>query len=255
MVSKSKSPKRINLRRVFLGLQTEMVAKLQTARRNIHHPGTKGDVSENSWLKMLETYLPRRYAVQKAIIVDSDGNLSDAIDVVVFDRHFSPFLFHQEGACYIPAESVYAVFEVKQKLDKSNLKYAAKKAASVRRLKRTSTRFAHSGGISEPVPPKEIIAGILTLTSQWKSGLGGSFSSLVKGLPKESRLNLGCVLKAGSFELVDCETGESKVRLFPREEALIQFFLAFLAKLQKVGSVPAMDIRAYAGRIGTGTES
>ena len=64
MVGKSKSPKRINLRRVFLGLQTEMIAKLQTARRNIHHPGTKGDVSENSWLKMLGDYLPRRYAVQ-----------------------------------------------------------------------------------------------------------------------------------------------------------------------------------------------
>ena len=255
MVSKPKSPKRIDLRQIFLGLQSEMIAKLQTARANIHHPGTKGDVSENSWLKMLETYLPRRYAVQKAIIVDSEGNISDAIDIVVFDRHFSPFLFHQEGVCYIPAESVYAVFEVKQKADKANFKYAAKKAASVRRLKRTSTRFAHAGGINEPVPPKEIIAGLLTLTSQWKSGLGGSFGSLVKDFPKDSRLNLGCVLKAGAFELVDSETGESKVRIFPREEALIQFFLSFLARLQKVGSVPAIDIRAYARRIGQGAES
>lgn len=254
MVSKPKSPKRINLRRIFLGLQTEMIAKLPTARGNIHHPGTKGDVSENSWLRMLESYLPKRYAVHKAIIVDSEGDLSDAIDIVVFDRHFSPFLFHQEGACYIPAESVYAVFEVKQKFDKTNLKYAAKKAASVRRLKRTSTSFAHSGGVNKPVRPKEILAGLLTLTSEWKSGLGDSFSSLVKDLPKESRLNLGCVLKAGSFELVDSKAGQTKVFLFPRNEALIQFFLAFLAKLQRVGSVPAMDIRAYSGRIGSGTE-
>ena len=252
MVAKAKSPKRIDLRRIFLGLQAEMIAKLQTARQNIHHPGTKGDVSENSWLKMLETYLPRRYAVQKAIIVDSEGKISDAIDIVIFDRHFSPFLFHQEGACYVPAESVYAVFEVKQKADKVNLNYAAKKAASVRRLKRTSTRFAHSGGINQPVPPKDIIAGLLTLTSEWKSGLGCSFSSFIKNIPKEGRLNLGCVLKAGSFELIDTDAGQTKVRLFPRDEALIQFFLAFLAKLQMVGSVPAMDIRAYAGCIGTG---
>lgn len=254
MVAKSKLPKRVNLRRIFLGLQAEMIAKLQTARRNIHHPGTKGDVSENSWLKMLETYLPRRYAVQKAIVVDSEGSVSEAIDIVVFDRHFSPFLFHQEGVCYIPAESVYAVFEVKQKFDKTNLEYAAKKAASVRRLKRTSTSFAHSGGVNKPVRPKEILAGLLALTSEWKSGLGDSFNGLVKGLPKESRLNLGCVLKTGSFELVDSKAGQAKVRLFSHDEALIQFFLALLAKLQKVGSVPAMDIRAYAGRIGTGND-
>ena len=39
---------------------------------------------------------------------------SEQIDVVVFDRQYSPFIFNYEGQTIIPAESVYAVFEAKQ---------------------------------------------------------------------------------------------------------------------------------------------
>jgi hypothetical protein len=45
---------------------------------------------------------------------------------------------------YIPAESVYAVFEVKQDV-KGNIDYAAQKVESVRRLKRTSIEMVASG--------------------------------------------------------------------------------------------------------------
>src|SRR5947207_11543532 len=39
--------------------------------------------------------------------------------------------------------------------------YAAKKAESVRKLKRTSTHITHAGGRHDPVVPKDIIAGVL----------------------------------------------------------------------------------------------
>ena len=87
---------KFDLKKAFLGLQSEMVTKLGTARTVIGHPVAKGDVTENRWRKLLEDYLPKRYAVEKAFIVDSEGNRSDQIDLVIFDRHFSPFLFNQE---------------------------------------------------------------------------------------------------------------------------------------------------------------
>ena|ERR1039457_609991 len=95
------------------------------------HPGTKGDDTELNWLKMLEELLPRRYGVAKAFIVDSKGTRSEQLDVVIHDRHFSPLLFEIGGAKFIPAESVYAAFEVKQHLDKAHLDYAASKLATV----------------------------------------------------------------------------------------------------------------------------
>src|SRR5258705_8272827 len=103
MVKKA-SLKKVDLREIFLGLQKEMVTKLGTVRTTVGHPVAKGDVTENSWREMLGKYLPKRYAVEKAFVVDSESNVSDQIDLVIFDRHFSPFLFHQEGAFYVPAE-------------------------------------------------------------------------------------------------------------------------------------------------------
>ena len=70
-------------------------------------------MSEAVWLELLNSYLPTRYQAAKAVVVDSEGAFSDQIDVVVFDRQYSPFIFRFEGQTVIPAESVYAVFEAK----------------------------------------------------------------------------------------------------------------------------------------------
>jgi hypothetical protein len=234
----------IDLRKAFLGLQTEMAVKLGSARTTIGHPVAKGDVTENSWRGMLEKYLPKRYAVEKAFVVDSDGGVSDQIDLVIFDRHFSPFLFHQEGAIYIPAESVYAVFEIKQELTKRELVYSAKKVESVRTLKRTSTHIPHAGGRFRPVLPKDIIGGVLCLASKWKRGLSNELITLLKALPPKQRLTLVCILEQGSISLTSTKQ-RTKVKVFPAEQALIQFFLSLLHKLQGMGSVPAIDIKAY----------
>lgn len=83
----------------------------------------KGDVTEWDWIAVLREHLPTRYCVDKAFIVDSRGNLSQQLDLVIFDKQYGPIVFHRHGATYIPAESVYAVFEVKQakELDPSAL--------------------------------------------------------------------------------------------------------------------------------------
>jgi hypothetical protein len=239
----------VDLKNIFLGLQTEMTATLRSTRKNVRHPVAKGNVSESSWRTMLKTYLPERYEVADAFILDSDGNLSEQIDLVIFDRHFSPFLLRKDGACYIPAESVYAVFEIRQDASKKNVEYAAAKAESVRRLKRTSAHIPHAGGKYDPVTPKEIIAGLLSLTAGRKTNLSPEFIALVKNFPAQMRLNLGCVLECGSFNILPDKSGEPRVEIFPRKQALIQFFLSLLTALQTTGTVPAMDIQAYAASL------
>jgi hypothetical protein len=51
--------------------------------------------------------------VATAHVVDRLGAFSEQIDVAVFDRQYSPFIFYYQGQTIIPAESVYAVFEAK----------------------------------------------------------------------------------------------------------------------------------------------
>ena len=87
----------------------------------IDNPSEKGEDTNVRWIEWLNKYLPARYSANKAIVIDSDGNISDQIDVVIFDRMYSPPVIVTGSSNYIAAESVYAVFEVKQKITKPNI--------------------------------------------------------------------------------------------------------------------------------------
>ena len=140
-----------SLEKVLASLHDGIERRLSVSRETLGHPLTKGDASEGVWLDLLGTYLPRRYAAGKAHVVDSKGAFSDQMDVVIFDRHYSPFIFQFENQAVIPAESVYAVFEAKQAINASEVEYAQNKVASVRRLHRTSLPIPSAGG---RLPPK-----------------------------------------------------------------------------------------------------
>jgi Domain of unknown function (DUF6602) len=233
----AEKPNKTDLRAIFLGLQDQLNASLTVNREIVEHPSAKGEASELQWLTMLRNHLPERYQMDKAFVLDYTGSISDQIDVVIYDRQYSPLLFNQHNTKYLPAESVYAVFEIRQELNAGNITYAAEKTASVRRLQRTSAPIPYAGGRYEPKPPPPIISGILTLSSEWNPPLGGPFHKTVITLPKEGRLDMGCALKSGAFHVEYAEGKEPIVNISKPESALIFFFLKLLAKLQQSGTV------------------
>lgn len=238
--------KTASLREKFLLLQSQLAMRLQVNRSAISHAGTKGDAAEMNWRGMLEDYLPARYRVAKAFILDHEGSESEQIDVVVFDRQYSPFLFNQDGAIYVPAESVYAVFEAKQELSKDHIEYAGEKAASVRKLKRTSERIVHAGGhINKPKAPFRILAGIMCLESSWHPPLGRPLVTSLSRLPQEGKLDLGCSIKDAAFEVLYKRSGAPQLDRSDADTALIFFFLRLLGRLQQLGTAPAIDLRQY----------
>ena len=232
---------------LFHGLQNQMRSKLTTARENISHPSTLGDASELNWIELFRKYLPTRYSVDQGHVLDSQGHLSEQIDVVIYDRHYSPFFFNETNVKYFPAESVYAIFEVKQELSKDHLKYAGKKTVSVRNLHRTSDLIIERG---EPQKARElhyVLGGILTLQSIWNPPLGTPFRTSLTSLSGKQRLDLGCALNSGSFRVDYHPT--PKIEISTSENSLIFFFLTLLSKLQKIGTVSAMNISAYENTI------
>jgi hypothetical protein len=50
----------------------------------------KGDASEDVWLELLADHLPHRYRVANGIIIDADGRESHYIDIIVYDRQYTP---------------------------------------------------------------------------------------------------------------------------------------------------------------------
>ncbi|HVX40440.1 MAG TPA: DUF6602 domain-containing protein [Gemmatimonadaceae bacterium] len=224
-----------------------MEAKLTLNRKVIGHPGAKGSATELEWTSMLSTYLPRRYCADKAFVLDCKGYLSDEIDIVIYDRQYSPFILHQNGVAFIPAECVYAIIEVKQTLSRTNIRYAQNKAASVRRLHRTSLPIQHAGGVHPARKPAHILAGIVALDGKLAKGN----RDLLSGSTEHEMLNFGCSLKGGIyFQLPEIHpwqknTPPYKLTVSEDSNGLVNFFMNLVSELQKVGTVGAMDMAAY----------
>ena len=238
-----------HLKRLFASLQHRLAANLDAARMAVDHPGAKGEASEDNWLKLLREHLPHRYRCDRAFVIDSNGDCSHYIDIVIYDRHYTPLLYNNDGQMFIPAESVYAVLEVKQNLDKGHIEYAGEKAASVRRLHRSSAPIAHAGGAYPPREQFHILAGILTYQSSWQPPFGDSFVEALDSRPPLERLDLGCAVAHGAFETSYHLGGILDVTRHEGDLGLIYFFFRLLARLQSLGTVPAIDYEVYINKV------
>ena len=237
------SDQHVSLRQLLLHHEQTLLDGL-AARELFTHPTAKGDLGEGAWREVLERFLPRRYQVSKAFVLDARGQTSEQIDVVIHDRHFCPLLFEEHGQCYIPAESVFAVFEVRPELDKGVVEYAQAKARSVRRLHRTSRSLVDRGEERPPRAPFEIIAGVLTVESGWSPHFGGPLVDALHAGDAAERLQLGCALKHGAFEAFYGPDGP-QLAVSEDEGALLFFLLRLFHGLQLIGSPMAIDLREY----------
>jgi hypothetical protein len=263
---------KIDIGELFLGLQEQMKARLNTNRRSIQHPGSKGDSFEDVWIKWLKKYLPNRYGIDKAIIVDSNGNLSEQIDLVIYDVQYTPFILKQNKNKYIPAEGVYAVFEVKPDLKGSISKeegaisfieYAGRKIESVRKLHRTTTTIIDRGELRPARSLTKIIGGILTIENSYKRPTTEKHLRSLTGL---KTIDMGCIVESGGFFIdyegeEDTSIAEVNKRILEyykkrsiqeivfnsKEKSLVSFFLQLSRYLQQsIGTVAAIDFNAYA---------
>lgn len=269
------SKNKISIAELFTGLQKQMVAQLNTNREFILHPGSKGDSLEDVWIDWLRKYLPNRYCVDKAVIIDSTGQLSHQIDLVIYDQQYTPFVLTQNGIHYIPAEGVYAIFEVKPDI-KGDVKglnyiqYAGEKIESVRRLKRTSVGIINAGQSQDPRALTKIIGGILSSTNTYAHSNNKTIISHLKGLKGLKSIEMGCIVDYGSFYVnydgeENLENKEYQKRILnyydqrefhdvtfsKPENSLITFFLQLTRYLQQsIGTVAAIDLDAYARAVG-----
>ena len=237
---------RAQLPTLLTGLHDMLACELGIARLAIGHSGTKGTVSEGRWIEMLRNHLPTRYQVSNAFVIDSRNQCSDQIDIVIHDRQYSPFVLKYDPALYVPAESVYAVFEVKQEMTVDELKYASQKVASVRRLYRTSLPIPHAGGTYPPKLPERILGGLLCLKSSWSPPFGDSFHKGLKTAQGDERLDLGCAVQDGVFEVIYLDGSLPSTVIHNSEGHLAFFLLRLIARLQFMATVPSLDVMAYA---------
>jgi hypothetical protein len=223
------------------GLHEKVAQDLKIARSALAHPTAKGDGSEAVWISLFEKYLPKRYAIGKATVVDSFGNFSEQMDVVIFDRQYTPLIFEHKEQIVIPSEAVYVAFEAKQDISKANIRYAQRKVASVRKLHRTSAEVQTIDGrrIAEP---QRILGGFLAFENGWRKSPDLSLKKALAADQGDGRLDFGCVAAYGTF---GCE-GADCLSPSPHARATTCFLLEIITRLQLMGTAPAIDMTAYA---------
>ena len=103
----------------------------------VPHGGEKGEAREEVLRAFLTRHLPRRVGVSKGFVFDRSGDVSRQIDLVVYDRLFSPRFEVAGGKRFFPAEAVVCVGEVKSTLgSKRDLADGLAKVLSVKQLNR-----------------------------------------------------------------------------------------------------------------------
>ncbi|HND33443.1 MAG TPA: hypothetical protein PLA94_25770 [Myxococcota bacterium] len=225
--------------------------------KNIPHPTDQGDVGEGAWQNLMATYLPRRYAVTRGTVIDVNGEASENIDLIIHDPQYTPFLLKHHGVIYVPSESVYAVFEVKPALNKTYVEAARQKAASVRRLHRTSVDIVHAGGVFSAKPPTHILAGLLCGRCEWAQPFRAPFDKAIATANVQERLDFVACLERGVYEyqaeLTVPGVGGKLNQVFPglvekdtdEDNVLLSFFFRLCARLQGLGTVVALDHRKW----------
>jgi hypothetical protein len=230
------------LRERLIDVETAFIDDLRRNRKRITHDGALGDATEDAWIKLLEDYLPNRYHVAKAFAVDHLGNTTEQLDCLVYDAHFTPALFGKDKHLYVPAEAVYATFEIKQTIDASHLKYAAEKVVSLRSLMRTSAPLESAHGVSEPKPLLPILGGVLGMNAQWKDGLGKAFLKQFNTFTETRQLNLVLTAECGFCDRLKLECAPVVIS---GPGSLIRGLFRLLKALRSLATVPAVEWEKY----------
>lgn len=233
------------LRSAFLRKQNHLLAALEIVPDLTGHGTTIGDDSEANWARVLREFLPARYGIAKGQVMDSRAATSDQIDLLIYDAQYTPLLAKTaSGDLFVPAEAVYAVFEVKQEMSRSFMEYAGSKIASVRNLHRTTVPIPHAGGTFDPKTPIPIIGGLLTTRQGWADLQGKAAVEAVLSLTGSRRVDIGCALRGVAFHRPDEDATELPEYSDP-DMTLMFFLVRLFSRLQKVGTVAAADIGAY----------
>ena len=98
-MGKPKDSGRIEMSRIIEHAQKQILANL-AASEIFEHPTARGAATERHWIDLFNNYLPERYRATSAFIIDADGNRSRQIDIAIYDRFYSPLLFHHDNSLF-----------------------------------------------------------------------------------------------------------------------------------------------------------
>ena len=126
----------MDFEKIFDLISKQMLADFEKARASVPHSGEKGRVLEKILKKFLRQYLPQNLDISTGFIVDTKGNSSKQLDIIISDAGKTPIFYQEEEIRTIPVECVFAVIEVKSALDSGEIISCYENMKSIKKLEK-----------------------------------------------------------------------------------------------------------------------
>jgi hypothetical protein len=115
-------------------VEKQMVEALAEVRETFIHSGNKGTTNENNFSDFVRQYLPRKFEIGNGEIIDSHGNRSGQVDIVMVNE-YHPFTFTSNKPGLFFIEGVVSAGEIKTTLTTNELENALHNSILYKKLK------------------------------------------------------------------------------------------------------------------------
>lgn len=145
----------------YHGIVGQIQAEVEYINALFEHQGLKGSGNELKLVNMLKKFIPKKYGIGTGVIIDREGNQSRQCDIIIYDNQNYPDVLSISSSKFYPIEIVYAVIEVKTRLNLSSARESIQNIESVKSLKQSNQRFR--------VYPTDPVEKIDDNTSFWET--------------------------------------------------------------------------------------
>lgn len=114
MDGKNKITPEVVIKNIIDNYRNEEKSIVEQLKLYSKHGTTTGSLREDIWLKLFERIVPKKFSIEHSVfILDSDGRISNEVDLALVDQNYTPYIFQYGRLKYIPIEAVAAVVECK----------------------------------------------------------------------------------------------------------------------------------------------
>jgi len=104
-------------------------------KKQLIHPGEYGTYREAVCKDFIRFVIPRRLDIDQGFLINSDGDISNQCDIIVYDSRTAPMIETGERQRFFPIESVCAIGEVKSDMTKGEFINAINKLGEIKKMR------------------------------------------------------------------------------------------------------------------------
>lgn len=160
-----------NIGAYYTHIHKRLLADFEAAG-NFGHPTMTGNSRESNIRDFVDRYTPDRFGVTEGKLVDLNGQTSDQLDLIVYDKWSAVPILDLKGGCILPVEAALVIVEVKSRFTSDKAEACLSNAASVFRLRPGASAWVSRRSQGQAAMPGEyrLLYSILAYTSSASPG-------------------------------------------------------------------------------------